>query len=126
MPGPQLADAVPLCRELKRRHPRLTVVWGGYFPSQHWQACLMSDCVDYVVRGHGEWVFDELLTSLEGGGTDPPRRTRDHCDAAPQRHELVERREIGHVRTLCLLCSADADGPGDGATPMRTTWPPRS
>jgi hypothetical protein len=71
MPGPQLADAVPLCRELKRRHPRLTVVWGGYFPSQHWQACLRSDVVDYVVRGHGDRVFDELLASLDGGGADP-------------------------------------------------------
>ena len=31
MPGPQLEEAVPLCRELRRRHPSLTVVWGGYF-----------------------------------------------------------------------------------------------
>jgi radical SAM superfamily enzyme YgiQ (UPF0313 family) len=88
MPGPQLADAVPLCRELKRRHPRLTVVWGGYFPSQHWQACLRSDMVDYVVRGHGERVFDELLTSLEEA-TDPgeipglARRCGDEPSSGP-------------------------------------------
>ena len=31
MPGPQLANAVPVCRELKRRHPSLTIIWGGYF-----------------------------------------------------------------------------------------------
>jgi len=42
MPGPQLEEAVPVCRELKRRHPALTIVWGGYFPSQHWDACLRS------------------------------------------------------------------------------------
>ena len=36
MPGPQLEHATPLCRDLKRRHPDLTIVWGGYFPSQHW------------------------------------------------------------------------------------------
>ncbi len=64
MPGPQLAQAVPLCRELKQRHPNLIVVWGGYFPTQHWDVCLRSDFVDYVVRGHGELVFLELLEVL--------------------------------------------------------------
>src|SRR5690606_18115776 len=28
MPGPQLADAVPLCQEIKKRHPGLIIVWG--------------------------------------------------------------------------------------------------
>jgi anaerobic magnesium-protoporphyrin IX monomethyl ester cyclase len=65
MPGPQLEEAVPLCRELKRRHPELPIVWGGYFPTQHWEPCLRSEYVDYVVRGHGEQVFLQLLTSLK-------------------------------------------------------------
>ncbi|MEW5986681.1 MAG: radical SAM protein [Chloroflexota bacterium] len=67
MPGPQLSQAVPLCRELKRRHPHLTIVWGGYFPTQHWDACLRSAFVDYVVRGHGEYVFLRLVQSLRSG-----------------------------------------------------------
>jgi radical SAM superfamily enzyme YgiQ (UPF0313 family) len=66
MPGPQLEQAVPLCRRLKRRHPQLTVVWGGYFPTQHWDACLRADYIDYVVRGHGEFVFLQLLNTLHG------------------------------------------------------------
>src|SRR5574342_1035094 len=33
MPGPQLEQAIPLCRELKTRYPELLVVWGGYFPT---------------------------------------------------------------------------------------------
>ena len=70
MPGPQLQQAVPLCRELKRRHPDLTVVWGGYFPTQHWEACLRSAFVDFVVRGHGELVFLQLLSYLSTGS--PP------------------------------------------------------
>ncbi len=64
MPGPQLNHAAPLSRELKRRHPRLTVVWGGYFPTQHHEACLRSGSVDYVVRGHGENAFEALLNAL--------------------------------------------------------------
>ena len=71
MPGPQLEHAVPLCRELKRRHPALTIVWGGYFPSQHWDVCLRSAFVDYVVRGHGEQTFADLLAGLENGAPAP-------------------------------------------------------
>jgi radical SAM superfamily enzyme YgiQ (UPF0313 family) len=76
MPGPQLQQAVPLCRELKRRHHALTIVWGGYFPTQHWDACLRSEFVDFVVRGHSEMVFLQLLTLLDVQGnnsTVPPR-----------------------------------------------------
>ncbi len=66
MPGPQLEHALPVCRKLKERHPELTIVWAGYFPSQHWESCLRSTVVDYVVRGHGERVFLSLLVALEG------------------------------------------------------------
>ncbi|MEX1288034.1 MAG: cobalamin-dependent protein, partial [Acidimicrobiia bacterium] len=68
MPGPQLEHALPVCRELKTRLPDLTIVWAGYFPSQHWDSCLTSPVVDYVVRGHGEHAFTELLDHLRGGG----------------------------------------------------------
>jgi len=67
MPGPQLADAVPLSKELKSRHPGLRIVWGGYFPTQHWDVCLKSGYVDYVVRGHGEVTFLSLLDRLASG-----------------------------------------------------------
>ncbi len=67
MPGPQLEHATPLCRDLKQRHPELTIFWGGYFPSQHWEACLKDPAVDFVVRGHGESVFISLLDSLDTG-----------------------------------------------------------
>jgi radical SAM superfamily enzyme YgiQ (UPF0313 family) len=68
MPGPQLADAAPLCRRLKAAHPGLVIVWGGYFPTQHYDVCLRADYVDYVVRGHGEVAFLELLDVLARGG----------------------------------------------------------
>ncbi len=72
MPGPQLENATPLCRALKERHPDLTIVWGGYFPTQHYDACLRADYVDYVVRGHGEFAFLALLDHLNG------RRRKSH------------------------------------------------
>ncbi len=64
MPGPQLQQSVPLAREIKRRHPHVTIVWGGYFPTQHWDVALRSDFVDFVVRGHGEFAFKTLLDHL--------------------------------------------------------------
>lgn len=67
MPGPQLADAVAVCRDLKRRHPALKIVWGGYFPSQHFEAVLRSGLVDLVIRGHGETVFPEVAARLSRG-----------------------------------------------------------
>ncbi len=70
MPGPQLSQAVPLSRELKRRHPALCIVWGGYFPTQHYDVTLESGLVDFVVRGHGELVFLTLIDTL-GTGDDP-------------------------------------------------------
>ena len=68
MPGPQLSQAVPHCRALKAESPHLTIVWGGYFPTQHADVCLKSPCVDFVVRGHGELVFLELLDALARDG----------------------------------------------------------
>lgn len=70
MPGPQLTRAVPHSRALKQVYSDLTVVWGGYFPTQHSETCLKESYVDYVVRGHGEIIFRDLLGALERDG-DP-------------------------------------------------------
>ena len=35
MPGPQLLQAIPVCRALREKYPRVPIVWGGYF------ACLL-------------------------------------------------------------------------------------
>ncbi|MDX1520727.1 MAG: radical SAM protein [Anaerolineae bacterium] len=70
MPGPQLEQAIPLSQALRQRHPQVTIVWGGYFPSQHWDVVLKADYVDFVVRSHGEHVFVSLVKMLERGETD--------------------------------------------------------
>jgi anaerobic magnesium-protoporphyrin IX monomethyl ester cyclase len=86
MPGPQLSHAVPLCRRLKSLHPSLVIVWGGYFPTQHYEACLRADYVDYVVRGHGELAFKTLLDTLavdEEPGPIPGLAFRDRSTGLP-------------------------------------------
>lgn len=66
MPGPQTAAAVPLCRDFRKNHPEVPIVWGGYFPSLYPDAALNAGYVDFVVRGQGEETFLELLEALRG------------------------------------------------------------
>src|SRR5512135_3411713 len=68
MPGPQLNAAVPTCRQIKAMHPALRIIWGGYFPTQHYEVCLKANYVDFVVRSHGEIVFKHLIDILAKGG----------------------------------------------------------
>lgn len=67
MPGPQLLQAIPVTRNLKKMFPRLHTVWGGYFPSLHANVVLQSGFVDFVIRGQGELSFLELIEALENG-----------------------------------------------------------
>ena len=66
MPGPQLAEAVPLAQRLKARFPSIPIVWGGYFPSLYPQPVLNAPYVDWIIRGQGEQTFVELLEVLDG------------------------------------------------------------
>ncbi|HYE85956.1 MAG TPA: radical SAM protein [Vicinamibacterales bacterium] len=67
MPGPQLKAAVLGCRQLKRMIPGVPIVWGGYFPSQHADACLSESTVDVCVNGQGEQTILELIRALRNG-----------------------------------------------------------
>ena len=67
MPGPQLRAAIPVCRAFRERHPRVPIVWGGYFPSLYTEASLNAKYVDYVVKGQGEDTLIELIDALRGG-----------------------------------------------------------
>lgn len=66
MPGPQLSQAVPVCRAIRAARPHVTIVWGGYFPSQHSEVVLASGLVDFVVRSQGERPLLELIDALQG------------------------------------------------------------
>lgn len=67
MPGPQLRAAVTGSRQLKRMLPAVPIVWGGYFPSQHADACLSEATVDVCVIGQGEQTIVELMRALRDG-----------------------------------------------------------
>ena len=69
MPGPQLRAAVNGSRQLKRMLPDVPIIWGGYFPSQHAEACLSESTVDVCVNGQGEQTLPALLRVMRDGGS---------------------------------------------------------
>jgi radical SAM superfamily enzyme YgiQ (UPF0313 family) len=73
MPGPQMVAAIGLCKEFRARHPKVPIVWGGYFPSLYPDAALNAPYVDALVRGQGEDTFLELLEALRKIGTLRPQ-----------------------------------------------------
>ncbi|MFQ3565826.1 MAG: radical SAM protein [Aggregatilineales bacterium] len=68
MPGPQLRQAVPVCKQVKAALPDLTIIWGGYFPTQHGEVVLRSGYVDYIIQGQGEAPFRQFVDLLHSGG----------------------------------------------------------
>src|ERR1700734_1723042 len=69
MPGPQMVAAMETSREIRRVHPHIKIVWGGYFPSVYPDSALNAKYVDYIVRGQGEDTFLELLDAIRGKRT---------------------------------------------------------
>jgi len=69
MPGPQLSQAVPVSTRIRAEVPGLQILWGGYFPTQHYEVILKSNYVDYVIRSQGEDPFLQLINAIQNGGT---------------------------------------------------------
>jgi len=70
MGGPQVRTAIDLSRAVRARHPRVPIVWGGYFPTLYPDAALNNDYVDYLIRGQGEDTLRELLAARAVGRQD--------------------------------------------------------
>jgi len=68
MPGPQLKQAVAVCREVKAKLPDLVILWGGYFVSNHPEVTVRAPYVDYGVIGQGEPPFRKFVDTLHYGG----------------------------------------------------------
>lgn len=68
MPGPQLRQAVPVCKRVKAELPNLKILWGGYFVSNHTDVVARSPFVDYGIIGQGEAPFRKFVDTLHHGG----------------------------------------------------------
>ncbi|MEP7167874.1 MAG: radical SAM protein [Bacteroidota bacterium] len=65
MPGPQLKQAIPFSKKIKEKFPEVTIIWGGYFPSNQYKVVLNSGYIDFVINGPGDKAFPFLLDAIE-------------------------------------------------------------
>lgn len=73
MPGPQLRQAIPITKAVKQLFPEITTIWGGYFASNQYKACLQSGYVDFIIDGPGDNAFPGLLDAITNNETDLSR-----------------------------------------------------
>jgi anaerobic magnesium-protoporphyrin IX monomethyl ester cyclase len=62
--GPMIRPAIEASRLVRRLHPNLPIVYGGWHPTLLPEQTLQADYVDVVVRGQGEATFTELSDCL--------------------------------------------------------------
>ena len=65
MPGPQLKEAIPFARNIRKDFPGTVMIWGGYFATNQCKSVLHSGCVDFVINGPGDHAFPALIDALE-------------------------------------------------------------
>jgi anaerobic magnesium-protoporphyrin IX monomethyl ester cyclase len=59
-----------LMRTLRERLPKAHLVYGGVFPTYHWQDVLLAEpAIDVIVRGEGEVTAVRLMNALERGAS---------------------------------------------------------
>jgi anaerobic magnesium-protoporphyrin IX monomethyl ester cyclase len=63
--GRPIVSALELSRLLKKRFPKLPIVWGGWHPSILPEQCIASGAVDAVVIAQGEGTFAELMDAID-------------------------------------------------------------
>lgn len=65
MPGPQTKQAIPFAKRIKEEFPNTYMIWGGYFPTNHYRIVLESGYVDFVINGPGDNAFPRLIDALD-------------------------------------------------------------
>ncbi|MBN1823322.1 MAG: B12-binding domain-containing radical SAM protein [Endomicrobiales bacterium] len=65
--GIQISNGLKISALLKKKYPKIPVVWGGWHPTSMPKQTLEHPLVDIVVRGQGETAFRELIDALRNG-----------------------------------------------------------
>ncbi|MFN8007661.1 MAG: radical SAM protein [Terriglobia bacterium] len=65
--GPMIHAAIEVSQLVRRLHPEIPIVYGGWHPTLLPGQTLQAPYVDVIVRGQGEITFLELLNCLQEG-----------------------------------------------------------
>jgi radical SAM superfamily enzyme YgiQ (UPF0313 family) len=63
--GPMIRETVEIARAVKAWNKDFPIILGGWHPSLLPGQTLQADCVDYIVRGQGEFALLELVQHIE-------------------------------------------------------------
>lgn len=64
MTGFQITDGLKIAELVRKKYPKLPIVWGGWHPSILATQTAQDERVNIVVRGQGERTFSELVNCL--------------------------------------------------------------
>jgi len=64
---PKVAE---LSKRIREEFPNILIIYGGVFPTYHWQEVLRDEPqIDVIVRGEGEATTPILIQAIENGGS---------------------------------------------------------
>lgn len=63
--GYPIVDSLILCKKIKKTHPHIPLIWGGWHPSILVLETLNNPYIDIIVKGQGEVTFFELIKCLD-------------------------------------------------------------
>ena len=58
-------NSIELAGKIKKINPNVKIVFGGAHPTLYPKECLDMDCVDFVIRGEGEFPFLNLVQCMD-------------------------------------------------------------
>ncbi len=67
MTGYAIYDGLNAARAIRKKYPKMPIVWGGWHPSILPRETCEDENVDIVVKGQGERTFTELVHALDEG-----------------------------------------------------------
>jgi len=74
MTAPEVADFERHSIFLKKKYPKIPIVWGGVHPTLLADECLRSNYIDFVFVGQGEDIFPDLVADIVNGNGGFPRK----------------------------------------------------
>ena len=97
--GPHIGAAVRISKAVKKQHPTLPIVFGGWHPSLATHQTLAEPYVDAIVRGQGELTLVALAERIARG--DPWHGVRGLSFKDADGHAIHEPdRRVANINTL--------------------------
>lgn len=67
MTGFQIYDGLKIAKMVKKKYPKLPIIWGGWHPSILPKETLNNPYVDIVMTGQGDQTFPDIVKKIQKG-----------------------------------------------------------